>query len=243
MSRVKRSVHARKKRRATLERAKGYRGEKHSSYRRAKEQLLKSDTYAYRDRKQPQARIPLAVDHSASTRPPAGGHELQRSSCTACAWPRSSSTARSWPTSPSATPRRSDVLPSAPGRRRLPDQARPHRPMHPGRLEMRRPFSFRMITSKDNQQLKTIRQPSARARDGLFVAEGEDLVDAAAAARLGARAPAPRGRRRGAGAAAGSARSARVARGRRLPRALERAGRRGCPCTCTACTTRATWAR
>ncbi|MBX5469107.1 MAG: 50S ribosomal protein L20 [Thermoleophilaceae bacterium] len=51
MSRVKRSVHARKKRRSALERAKGYRGEKHSSYRRAKEQLLKSDTYAYRDRR------------------------------------------------------------------------------------------------------------------------------------------------------------------------------------------------
>ena len=51
MSRVKRSVHARKKRRDTLARAKGYRGEKHSSYRRAKEQLLKSDTYAYRDRR------------------------------------------------------------------------------------------------------------------------------------------------------------------------------------------------
>jgi large subunit ribosomal protein L20 len=51
MTRVKRSVHARKKRRAVLERAKGYRGEKHSSYRRAKEQVLKSDSYAYRDRR------------------------------------------------------------------------------------------------------------------------------------------------------------------------------------------------
>jgi large subunit ribosomal protein L20 len=51
VSRVKRSVHARKKRRATLERAKGYRGKKHSSYKQAKEQLLKSDTYAYRDRR------------------------------------------------------------------------------------------------------------------------------------------------------------------------------------------------
>ena len=51
MSRVKRSVHARKKRRAALARAKGYRGEKHSSYKRAKEQLLKSDSYAYRDRR------------------------------------------------------------------------------------------------------------------------------------------------------------------------------------------------
>ena len=34
-----------------LERAKGYRGEKHSSYRRAKEQVMKSETYAYRDRR------------------------------------------------------------------------------------------------------------------------------------------------------------------------------------------------
>ena len=51
MTRVKRSVHARKKRRTVLERAKGYRGEKHSSYRRAKEQVLKSDQYAYRDRR------------------------------------------------------------------------------------------------------------------------------------------------------------------------------------------------
>ncbi|HEX8052671.1 MAG TPA: 50S ribosomal protein L20 [Thermoleophilaceae bacterium] len=49
--RVKRSTHARKKRRATLERTKGYRGEAHSSYKRAKEALLKADTYAYRDRR------------------------------------------------------------------------------------------------------------------------------------------------------------------------------------------------
>jgi large subunit ribosomal protein L20 len=51
VSRVKRSANARKKRRATLERAKGYRGEAHSSYKRAKEALLKADAYAYRDRR------------------------------------------------------------------------------------------------------------------------------------------------------------------------------------------------
>ena len=51
MSRVKRSAHARKKRRAVLARAKGYRGEAHSSYKRAKEALLKADSYAYRDRR------------------------------------------------------------------------------------------------------------------------------------------------------------------------------------------------
>ncbi|MDQ3867907.1 MAG: 50S ribosomal protein L20 [Actinomycetota bacterium] len=51
MARVKRSVHARKKRRKVLEQAKGYFGQSHVSYRKAKEQLLKSDVYAYRDRK------------------------------------------------------------------------------------------------------------------------------------------------------------------------------------------------
>ena len=51
MTRVKRSVHARKKRRKVLEQAKGYFGQGHVSYRKAKEQLLHSDTYAYRDRK------------------------------------------------------------------------------------------------------------------------------------------------------------------------------------------------
>ena len=51
MTRVKRSVHARKKRRATLERAKGFRGEAHSNYKRAKEAVMKADAYAYRDRR------------------------------------------------------------------------------------------------------------------------------------------------------------------------------------------------
>jgi len=51
MPRVKRSVHARKKRRKVLEQAKGYWGLKKSSYRYAKEQVDHSLTYAYRDRK------------------------------------------------------------------------------------------------------------------------------------------------------------------------------------------------
>src|SRR5205807_7927180 len=51
MTRVKRSIHARKKRRATLALAKGYRGEAHSNYKRAKEAVMKADSYAYRDRR------------------------------------------------------------------------------------------------------------------------------------------------------------------------------------------------
>jgi len=51
VARVKRSVHARKKRRKVLEQAKGYWGIKKSSYKYAKEQVEHSLTYAYRDRK------------------------------------------------------------------------------------------------------------------------------------------------------------------------------------------------
>jgi large subunit ribosomal protein L20 len=51
VTRVKRSVHARKKRRATLEMTKGFRGEANSNYKRAKEALLKADQYRYRDRR------------------------------------------------------------------------------------------------------------------------------------------------------------------------------------------------
>jgi large subunit ribosomal protein L20 len=51
MPRVKRSVHARKKRAKVLNEAKGYYGRKKSSYRLAKEQVERSLVYAYRDRK------------------------------------------------------------------------------------------------------------------------------------------------------------------------------------------------
>jgi large subunit ribosomal protein L20 len=51
MPRVKRSVHARKKRRKVLDQASGYWGLKSRTYRHAKEQLDKSLVYAYRDRK------------------------------------------------------------------------------------------------------------------------------------------------------------------------------------------------
>jgi len=51
MSRIKRSVSARKKRRKVLEQAKGYRATKNSSYKRAKEQVQRSGQYAYRDRR------------------------------------------------------------------------------------------------------------------------------------------------------------------------------------------------
>jgi large subunit ribosomal protein L20 len=51
MPRVKRSIHAQKKRRKVLEEAKGYWGFNNSHYRYAKEQVERSLVYAYRDRK------------------------------------------------------------------------------------------------------------------------------------------------------------------------------------------------
>jgi large subunit ribosomal protein L20 len=52
LARTARSLHARKKRRKVLDQAKGYRGTKHTSYKRAKEQVWKSGVYAYEGRKQ-----------------------------------------------------------------------------------------------------------------------------------------------------------------------------------------------
>ncbi|MCF6471213.1 50S ribosomal protein L20 [Nonomuraea fuscirosea] len=51
MARVKRALNAKKKRKVVLERASGYRGQRSRLYRKAKEQMLHSMTYAYRDRK------------------------------------------------------------------------------------------------------------------------------------------------------------------------------------------------
>lgn len=51
MARVKRAVNAHKKRRGVLEQAGGYRGQRSRLYRKAKEQVMHSMTYSYRDRR------------------------------------------------------------------------------------------------------------------------------------------------------------------------------------------------
>ncbi len=51
MARVKNSAHSKKKRREVLRKAKGYFGSRSRRYRAAKEQLLHSGSYAYRDRR------------------------------------------------------------------------------------------------------------------------------------------------------------------------------------------------
>ena len=51
MARVKRAVHSKKHRRAVLEQAQGYFGNKSRSYRAAHEQVMHSMQYAFRDRR------------------------------------------------------------------------------------------------------------------------------------------------------------------------------------------------
>ena len=51
MARVKNAINSKKKRRTTLERAKGYRGQRSRLYRKAKEQVTHSLVYSYRDRR------------------------------------------------------------------------------------------------------------------------------------------------------------------------------------------------
>jgi large subunit ribosomal protein L20 len=57
MARIKRSVHAKKKRRAVLASAKGYTGSRRVRYRAAKEQVHHSGVYAYRDRRDRKAQF------------------------------------------------------------------------------------------------------------------------------------------------------------------------------------------
>ena len=51
MARVKRAINAKKKRKVILDRASGYRGQRSRLYRKAKEQVIHSLVYSYRDRR------------------------------------------------------------------------------------------------------------------------------------------------------------------------------------------------
>jgi large subunit ribosomal protein L20 len=51
MPRATNAVARKRRKKKVLDRAKGYFGRKHSSYRFANEQVMRSDAYAYRDRR------------------------------------------------------------------------------------------------------------------------------------------------------------------------------------------------
>ena len=168
MPRVKRAVHARKKRAKVLDQAKGYYGRKKSSYRFAKEQVEHSLVYAYRDRKERKRtfrslwimRINAAArEHDLSyNRFMAGvkkaGIELDRKSL--------ADIAVSDPQAFAAVAERAKAA-----------------------LECR---SRRLIESRQNEKLRLVRKLLSarkhRVETGLFAVEGEDLVEAAAAAGI-----------------------------------------------------------
>ena len=106
MARVKRSVHAKKQRRVTLERAKGYYGNKSRSYRAANEQVMHCLQYAFRDRRARKGDFRRLWIQRINAACRQNGMSYSRSS-PACAWPGSRSTARCWPTWPSPTKPRS----------------------------------------------------------------------------------------------------------------------------------------
>ena len=51
MARVKRAVHSKKKHKAVLKQAKGYRGARSRTYKVAKQAVMRAGQYAYRDRR------------------------------------------------------------------------------------------------------------------------------------------------------------------------------------------------
>ena len=188
MTRVKRSVNAKKKRRATLEMTKGFRGEANSNYKRAKEALLKADQYRYRDRRNRKRDFRRLWVHAHQRRRASERHELLEL----------------------------HARPQAGRGRARPQDPRRHRRARPGDLPaIRRSRSRRggggevgrrrhhrrsgaaslgtapffvsrpVITSHHNPKLQLLRRLQTgreRRRTGLFAAEGEDLLAAADAA-------------------------------------------------------------
>ena len=97
MARVKRAVNAHKKRRTTLERASGYRGQRSRLYRKAKEQVTHSLVYSYRDRKARKGDFRKLWIQRINAAARANGHDLQ-------------------PVHPGPQPRRCRGRPQDPGR-------------------------------------------------------------------------------------------------------------------------------
>ena len=77
MARVKRAVHSKKHRRAVLEQAQGYFGNKSRSYRAAHEQVMHSLQYAYRDRRARKGDFRQLWIQRINAGGPGARHELQ----------------------------------------------------------------------------------------------------------------------------------------------------------------------
>ena len=68
MPRVKRGVTARARHKKVLDAGQRFRGRRKNVYRVAKEAVMKAGQYAYRDRRQQQARVPRTVDRAHQRR-------------------------------------------------------------------------------------------------------------------------------------------------------------------------------
>ena len=211
MSRVKRSVHARKKRRKVLKEAKGYFGRKHSSYRFAKEQVQRSGMYAYRDRrnrKRDFRRLWITRINAAARLEGMSYSELIHGLEQGRGRGQPQDARRDRGQRPRCVPPICGARPGGCGRlarsrhSTLPGRAvKTARFFVPGEETTTRRTHPRqdrpMIASPQNEKLKLVRklrERKHREREGLFVTEGEDLVEAGLAA--GARAALPADRRR-----------------------------------------------
>ena len=153
MARVKRAVNAHKKRRTTLELASGYRGQRSRLYRKAKEQMLHSLNYAYRDRRARKGDFRQLWITRINAAARANGMTYNRFIQGLKARRASRSTARCSPSSPSPTPAAFAALvevakanlpaaPEAQRRNRQPEPRRlepPHRPDRAHRARRRSP--------------------------------------------------------------------------------------------------------
>ena len=158
MSRATNAVARKRRKKKVLKQAKGYWGRKHSSYRFANEQVMRSGNYAYRDRrrrKRDMRRLWIVRINAAARRE---GMSYSRVHPRPRRGRASRSTARCSRTSPSATPRRSADLPSKPGRPRRPEPGPPQRDFTGRPAGALFCAHGPMITSKDNEKLKLIRR-------------------------------------------------------------------------------------
>ena len=166
MPRVKRSVASRKKRRKVLDQAKGYWGLKKSSYRYAKEQVDHSLTYAYRDRKNKKRtfrRLWIMRINAAARANGLSYNQFVAGLKQAEIELDRKVLADLAVSDPQAFGAIAEKAKSALG------------------------VAVLLISSRENEKLKLVRKLHERSwRDklGLFVAEGEDLVEAATAAGI-----------------------------------------------------------
>ena len=77
MARVKRGVTSHAKHKKVLKQAKGFYGRSGTTIRAAKAAVDRAGQYAYRDRKEPQALVPRALDPAHQRRGPGGRHDLR----------------------------------------------------------------------------------------------------------------------------------------------------------------------